>query len=952
MAVSFVAVSNAAAQTAGVTTTAGTTAITPTLPAGTASGDRVFVFQSFATAATSAATPAGWTALYKDVQVGTGTAAAGGGLRRISCYYRDYDGVWTMPSFALTSTAQNTHAIVALTARKGATETWDTPTASSVGTDYGGTVNTAFSATTTAFTTIASALLIAHTAMNDPVSMTAGAITGTNGFTAGTVTERADGSLATGNDVAIQIHTCIPTAAASPAGTLTHTGTLSAASEGGVCFVQQTVSPPPPPGNGPQYASVGAGVSGATATLSIPVPSGVASGDTITVAIYHEDGTKTITPPAGFAAAPNSPQQITGASNLHALHVFVKTATGADSGTYAFTFSTAPTYGTGFAFRITGADTTNPFDVTDGQVKLTTTDGTTPAVSATTTVADTLLVWIATLFHVSAAPTLSGWAEFYDQNSGAGFAADWKAQATAGPTGSITNTFSTQTGASCAWLGAYKLPGGLPPIDQTDPVGATDALTKEVANTRNDPVGIVDALTKDAGRTPTDAVGITDSAVFGLGFNTTATDPVGATDSTAITRDWVRTDPVGLSDSLTVSRETTATDPVGATDSLVTGLGYSHSSTDPIGVTDQLSQELGRNPTDPVAVTDSVATNQDWDRAIADVVGISDSAEFTVTFAVEDSDPVGIADSLTTDVVQTVTDPVGITDSLATDTTRAFTDPVGITDVAQADQGFTREATDDIGGTDSLVAQADYGRDFSDPVAITDSSSFVVVEAGQISVTDLIGVTDAASVAADQVRDVTDPVEISDDNQIVTGREVLDSVDASDAVTFTADYDRDITDPVAVTDFAQFSTGGEVETTDPVHITDGAFTASDREFLDSVGVSDDLTFTIERDVLVTDSIGLSDSSDFSMAGDIDAADPVGVTDSLSMRIIIETAPSEERTLYVGAQDRTLHVKAEDRTLNVDGEDRTLHVEAEARSMAVEGEDRVLRVPAEARGTIV
>jgi hypothetical protein len=239
MAVTFVAASTP--QTSG-SAAASTVAIAVTLPTGTAANtDRVFIYQDHNCASGSAPAPTGWFTLYKDAVVGTGAPGAGTGQRFLSCYYRDYDGVWTMPTISLVSVANNTQALVAVTLRKAATENWDTPTFSAIGTDS--TSGTGFSAAIgSAFQTTTGALLVAHSVVDTLVTVSAPAITGT-GFTSGTVTERADAGSSTGNDVSIQVHTCSPTAGASAV--LTLAMTLSAASIGGVRFVQQTTAAVP-----------------------------------------------------------------------------------------------------------------------------------------------------------------------------------------------------------------------------------------------------------------------------------------------------------------------------------------------------------------------------------------------------------------------------------------------------------------------------------------------------------------------------------------------------------------------------------------------------------------------------------------------------------------------------------------------------------------------------------
>jgi hypothetical protein len=242
----------------GTTTTASTTGVTPTMPTGTATGDRVFVFQSGSN--TAGATPTNWTALYKDVQVGpTATApGAGTGRRYSSCYYRDYDGVWTMPAFSLTSATQNTNSVSAISARRRAGDTWNAPTASSPGNTSA--ASTAYSVSVPSFATTTGAYLFVHTSVNDNVTAASQTLTQTGATFTG-LTERADTGSATGNDVAIEVSTVEVTTGATA--TLTRAGTLSGASEGGTVVVQQTTTTP---ASGTTYQ--GAVTLSATATLS------------------------------------------------------------------------------------------------------------------------------------------------------------------------------------------------------------------------------------------------------------------------------------------------------------------------------------------------------------------------------------------------------------------------------------------------------------------------------------------------------------------------------------------------------------------------------------------------------------------------------------------------------------------------------------------------------------
>jgi hypothetical protein len=239
MAVSYLAVVTPTAT--GHTTGSQTDPITPTFPTGSASGARVFVIQ--ATNNTTAASPTDWTAVAKDVQVGpTGTApGAGTGRRFVSVHYRDYDGVWTMPAFALTSATQNTHAMSVITLRKGVFDTWDTPTVSSAGNT--GAAGTAYSVTVPSFATTSGGVLLIGCATNDNVTATTPGLTQT-GATFANLTERSDTGSATGNDVSIKTYTANVTTGATA--TLTHSQTLSGSSEGGSVVVQQTVTSSPP----------------------------------------------------------------------------------------------------------------------------------------------------------------------------------------------------------------------------------------------------------------------------------------------------------------------------------------------------------------------------------------------------------------------------------------------------------------------------------------------------------------------------------------------------------------------------------------------------------------------------------------------------------------------------------------------------------------------------------
>lgn len=207
----------------------------------------------------------------------------------------------------------------------------------------------------------------------------------------------------------------------------------------------------------PAYGSTGTSSGGGSGTTcNIPVPAGVVTGSLVMAFIYVET-TQLVTPPSGagtWSEAPDSPVVVTGA-HAHDLRVFWKRATGADSGSYAFTIAAGLAWRMGVALRFSGVvGSGSPFDVTAAAIKTTTTDGSTPAVTDTTTGADRLWVWSASYFNGDATCTPpSGFTERADISGGVALDVATKDQAAPASSGSLTGTFSG-SGATGAWLGA------------------------------------------------------------------------------------------------------------------------------------------------------------------------------------------------------------------------------------------------------------------------------------------------------------------------------------------------------------------------------------------------------------------------------------------------------------------------------------------------------------------
>lgn len=178
----------------------------------------------------------------------------------------------------------------------------------------------------------------------------------------------------------------------------------------------------------------------ARTTSSVPVPAGVAAGDVVLVHVYTEDTTPTITPPTGFTELTFTPAPVT-TGQIQQQRVFWKRLTAADTGTYAFTHASARTEATASAYRgalASGA----PVGVLGSAVSNTQVNPA-PAVSGTTGGADRMLVWAATWYSAAAdAQQPTGFTEVYD---GQDLETGYKAQPTAGATGSIVGGSATTT---------------------------------------------------------------------------------------------------------------------------------------------------------------------------------------------------------------------------------------------------------------------------------------------------------------------------------------------------------------------------------------------------------------------------------------------------------------------------------------------------------------------------
>jgi len=218
----------------------------------------------------------------------------------------------------------------------------------------------------------------------------------------------------------------------------------------------------------PTFGASGTYLDGDAATANVPVPSGVASGSVILVAMFL-DGTVSVTAaPSGFTQAENSPI-VHVAPGAHRFALYWKRATGSDTGTYDFTLS-GSTYREVQAHRYesvvsSGTPFDSPTDWADpGDVN----DTVSPPVDITTAGADRLLIHAATNWAGGTWTAPTGFTKRMQGAFGVVTLAD-KTQASAGPSGSITAT-CTGNDKRTAWL------GGL--------IGTTSAATTSTPPTR------------------------------------------------------------------------------------------------------------------------------------------------------------------------------------------------------------------------------------------------------------------------------------------------------------------------------------------------------------------------------------------------------------------------------------------------------------------------------------
>lgn len=237
-----------------------------------------------------------------------------------------------------------------------------------------------------------------------------------------------------------------------------------------------------------------------------------------------------------------------------------------------------------------------------------------------------------------------------------------------------------------------------------DLVPLTDSRTLEVAPDRSDPVNLTDSRAIDVAGARQDATALTDSFTVELFRSISATDQAGLTDAATLTADYVRDvsdslelsdtaaisaggnlddqDVLGLSDRVELQANRTLSDVVGLTDSAVAGLAIAVNRQDTVALTDSRLTETAAafSTSDQLALTDSWAITVA--HAVTDNVALTDSHLIDVagSTAVDTQDLLGVLDSRSISVTAVRSDPVQLADYLSSDLAATRSDTLTLVD--------------------------------------------------------------------------------------------------------------------------------------------------------------------------------------------------------------------------------------------------------------------------------
>lgn len=290
----------------------------------------------------------------------------------------------------------------------------------------------------------------------------------------------------------------------------------------------------------------------------------------------------------------------------------------------------------------------------------------------------------------------------------------------------------------------------------------------------------------------------------------------------------------------------------------------SYGDPDPIGVVDTLATQITsgtdytQTPTDGIGTADTAAIARSL--VTTDSEGVVDSAVSSVGRTVAVTDAEGITDTRAYSQGKAVTDSEGIVDAPAFARGITVTDPEGTTD------GFTIEraviTTDASGTSDSVLLESTWNRVFTDPQGTTDGLTFTA--SWVLGSTDAMGISDGISIAL--AKALTDSEGTTDAQTVARGigLAVTDAEGTADGVTFATDRAFTVTDTVGTVDGVSFAINQV--TSDPLGVVDTAATA--------LGSGMDLTYT------GNDSMGITDGSPH-LGWEGSLTEGVGHTDTVS-----------------------------------------------------------------------
>jgi hypothetical protein len=203
-----------------------------------------------------------------------------------------------------------------------------------------------------------------------------------------------------------------------------------------------------------------------------------------------------------------------------------------------------------------------------------------------------------------------------------------------------------------------------------EPLGLTDAATRDIGHPEADNLGLTDAVITESGReeTPTDTLGLTDTVQTETSKAVAPADDLGLTDTAATAGDFQRdqTDTLGLTDTLGISGDRTLdlADDAELTDTAGTVGDFQRSAADNLGLTDSLVVDVGKlvDQADTLGLTDTRTFVVDAQRAPAETVGLTDTLIFEIEKVLLDEAAVLDAVAIVAAYERSLTDTLGLTD--------------------------------------------------------------------------------------------------------------------------------------------------------------------------------------------------------------------------------------------------------------------------------------------------